>query len=137
MLGLESRAQSNKPCFAHQLRRCRGACVNKEPVAQHQERLENALTSLKVKTWPYAGAVGLVETGADGRRDIHVVNNWCCLGTARSEDEVRRLLDEAPARPAFDIDTYRILLRALTTGQVQVRMLSDGRRGRARRSVKR
>jgi DNA polymerase-3 subunit epsilon len=136
MLGLENRGQSNKPCFAHQLRRCRGACIDKEPVAQHQDRLENALASLKVKTWPYAGAVGLVETGADGRRDIHVVNNWCCLGTARSGDEVRRLLDKAPARPAFDIDTYRILLRALTTGQVQVRMLSDGRRGRSRRSVK-
>jgi DNA polymerase-3 subunit epsilon len=124
MLGLETRAQSNKPCFAHQLRRCRGACVNKEPAAQHQERLENALAALKVKTWPYAGPVALIETGADGRRDMHVVNNWCCLGTARSQSDVRRLLNEAPARPAFDIDTYKILLRALMKGQVRVRPLA-------------
>jgi DNA polymerase-3 subunit epsilon len=129
MLGLETRAQSGKPCFAHQLRRCHGACVDKEPVALHQERLENALASLKVQTWRYAGAVGLVETGADGRQDVHVVNNWCCLGTARSEDEVRRMLDHAPARPAFDLDTYKILLRALTVGQVQVRELSDATSG--------
>jgi DNA polymerase-3 subunit epsilon len=129
MLGLETRAYSGKPCFAHQLRRCHGACVDKEPVALHQERLENALASLKVQTWRYAGAVGLVETGADGRQDVHVVNNWCCLGTARSEDEVRRMLDQAPARPAFDLDTYKILLRALTVGQVQVRELSDATSG--------
>jgi DNA polymerase-3 subunit epsilon len=125
MLGLESRAQANKPCFGHQLRRCRGACVGKEPVAQHQERLENALAGLKVKTWPYKGAVGLVETGADGRQDVHVVNNWCCLGTARSEQEIRQLLQEAPARPAFDLDTYKILLRALTQGRVRVRALAN------------
>jgi DNA polymerase-3 subunit epsilon len=123
MLGLETRTQGGKPCFAHQLRRCRGACVGKEPVAHHQERLENALASLKVRTWPHEGAVGLVETGPDGRQDIHVVNNWCCLGTAHSEDEVRLLLDQSPARPAFDIDTYRILLRALSSGRVAVRPL--------------
>jgi DNA polymerase-3 subunit epsilon len=124
MLGLETRAQSGKPCFAHQLRRCRGACVNKEPVERHQERLESALASLKVRTWPFEGAVGLLETGPDGRQDIHVVDNWCCLGTAHSEAEVRLLLDEAPARPAFDIDTYRILLRALSTGRVEMQPLS-------------
>jgi DNA polymerase-3 subunit epsilon len=136
MLGLESRTQSDKPCFAHQLRRCHGACVGKEPVAHHQERLENALASLKVKTWPYADAVGLVETGADGRQDVHVVNNWCWLGTARSEDAVRGMLDDAPVRPGFDIDTYRILLRALTSGQVQVRELAGRSGGPARRTVK-
>jgi DNA polymerase-3 subunit epsilon len=123
-LGLENRAQAGKPCFAHQLRRCRGACVGKEPVGHHQQRLEDALAALKVKTWPYQGAVGLVETGPDGRRDIHVVDNWCCLGTACSEQEVRRLLDEAPPRPAFDIDTYRILLRALSAGRMEVRPLA-------------
>jgi DNA polymerase-3 subunit epsilon len=136
LLGLENRVQANKPCFGYQLRRCRGACTGKEPVAQHQERLENALAALKVKTWPYAGPVGLVETGADGRQDVHVVNNWCCLGTAHSEEEVWRMLDEAPARPAFDIDTYKILLRALTLGQVQVRPLSQAGSGRSRPSLK-
>jgi DNA polymerase-3 subunit epsilon len=127
LLGLESRPRSDKPCFARQLRRCRGACVGTEPIEQHQQRLLNALAALKVRTWPYAGAVGLVESGADGRQDVHVVDNWCCLGTARSEQDVRKLLDEAPARPAFDLDTYKILTRALTLGKVRVRPLSASR----------
>jgi DNA polymerase-3 subunit epsilon len=124
LLGLESRTQAHKPCFAHQLRRCCGACVGAEPIASHQARLETALSALKIKTWPYAAAVGLIETAADGRQDVHVVDNWCCLGTARSEIELWNLLNEAPARPAFDVDTYKILTRALTKRQVQVRALS-------------
>jgi DNA polymerase-3 subunit epsilon len=137
MLGLESRARLGKPCFAHQLRRCRGACVGKEAAAEHQQRLEDALAGLKVNTWPYAGAAGLVEMGVDGREDVHVVNNWCWLGSASSDDEVRRLLQEAPVRPAFDIDTYRILLRGLTTGAMRVRELAVSSRNGRKRAVMR
>ncbi len=123
MLGLESRAQNDKPCFAHQLQRCSGACIGKEPALLHQARLEAALASLKLITWPYDGPVGLIETVPKGTRcDVHVVHNWCCLGTAASEDEVWSLLNDAPARPAFDIDTYKILVRALAKGQVRVRV---------------
>ncbi len=125
MLGLENRTAPSKPCFSHQLRRCYGACIGTEPPVLHQARLEAALASLKVKTWPYSGAVGLVETGANGRQDIHVVHNWCCLGTARSEDELWNLLQDMPKRPAFDLDTYKILVRAFAHGQLPVRMLSD------------
>lgn len=134
LLGLESRSGPGKPCFAHQLRRCRGACVGKEPMERHQERLQAALAGLRVKTWPYAGAIGLVECGA-GRQDVHVVNNWCCLGTARSDQEIQELLAEAPARPAFDLDTYKILLRALDRGAVHVRPLA--RKQASRPSAKR
>ncbi len=125
MLGLESRTQAHKPCFAHQLRRCHGACIGAESAAAHQARLEAALASLQVKTWPYPSPVGLLETGAAGQQDVHVVHNWCCLGTAHSEEEVRRLLHDMPARPAFDVDTYKILVRALSRAQVQVRLLPD------------
>ncbi|MES2536488.1 MAG: exonuclease domain-containing protein [Pseudomonadota bacterium] len=123
-LGLENRSRPNKPCFAYQLQRCLGSCAGGEPMPAHQARLETALARLRVKTWPYAGAVGLIETGADGRQEVHVVQNWCCLGTARSEDEIARLLKHVPTRPAFDKDTYKILTRALARRQVQVRVLS-------------
>jgi DNA polymerase III subunit epsilon len=125
MLGLEHRMSPTKPCFAHQLRRCGGACVGIEPAALHQARVEAALASLRVKTWPYRGPVGLVETHADGRQDVHVVHNWCCLGTARSDDELWRLLHDMPARPAFDLDTYKILVRAFALGKLPVRVLPD------------
>jgi DNA polymerase-3 subunit epsilon len=123
-MGLESRLQANKPCFAYQLRRCRGACVGGEKIELHQSRLEAALNSLKVKTWPYRAAVGLIESGADGRHEVHVIHNWCYLGTARSESELWDLLNKAPARPAFDMDTYKILSRALARRRLQVRELS-------------
>jgi DNA polymerase-3 subunit epsilon len=123
MLGLESRTQAHKPCFAYQLHRCHGACIGEEPVLLHQARLEAALAGLRVKTWPYAGAVGLVENGED-RHDVHVVHNWCFLGTARAENEIWELLNEAPARPAFDLDTYKILTRALARRQLKVRVLA-------------
>ena len=124
-LGLESRVQAGKPCFAHQLHRCRGACVGDEPLLLHQARLEAALAGLKVSAWPYQGPVGLAETSSDGTQtDVHVVSNWCYLGTARSDAEVWELLEGAPARPAFDLDTYKILVRALEKRQVKVRRLT-------------
>lgn len=124
MLGLEHRVQAGKPCFAHQLHRCRGACIGREAAVVHQARLEAALAGLKVSAWPYEGAVGLIEQSADGTRcDVHVVDNWCYLGTAATEEAVWQRLHEAPARPAFDVDTYKILLRALAKGQLKAQPL--------------
>ncbi len=123
-LGLEKSAGHNKPCFGWQLRRCKGVCVGKEAESFHRARLEAALSSLHVKTWPHSGAVGLVERFGEDRTDIHVVNNWCYLGTARSEDELWSLLEQAPARPAFDLDTYKILSRAMLRGDLEIRSLS-------------
>lgn len=120
-LGLEKQAGTNKPCFGWQLKRCKGVCVGKEAESFHRARLESALSSLHVKTWPHAGAVGLVERFGGDRTDIHVVNNWCYLGTARSEHELHSLLEHAPARPAFDLDTYKILSRAMLRGELDVR----------------
>lgn len=122
-LGLEGRVGQGKPCFNWQLKRCKGVCIGKEDASFHRARLEGALANLHVKVWPWPGAVGLVEGGGE-RTDIHVVNNWCYLGTARSEDALWSLLDQLPSRPAFDLDTYKILSRALTRKDLTIRPLS-------------
>ena len=44
-----------------------------------------------------------------GRSEIHLLDHWCYLGTVHSEQD----LDTLPARPAFDLDTYKILNRFL------------------------
>ncbi len=121
-LGLEGRAGANKPCFNWQLKRCKGVCIGKEAESFHRARLEAALANLHVKTWPYPGAVGLVE-GEGERVDVHVVNNWCYLGTARSDEALHTLLEQAPSRPAFDLDTYKILSKALLQRRLPVRPL--------------
>jgi DNA polymerase-3 subunit epsilon len=122
-LGLEGRVGSGKPCFNWQLKRCSGVCIGKEDESFHRARLEGALANLHVKVWPWPGAVGLVERDGD-RSDVHVVNNWCYLGTARSDDELWTLLEQQPSRPAFDLDTYKILSRALTRKDLTIRPLS-------------
>jgi DNA polymerase III subunit epsilon len=123
LLGLESSEDAGKPCCAYLLGHCRGACIGRESIEQHQARLVDALAALKVKSWPYAGAVGLVETSSDGRQEVYVVNNWCCLGTAHAQEEIRQILDKAPAQPAFELDTYKIATRALALGKVHMRPL--------------
>lgn len=107
-LGLELSAGS---CFALQMGRCKGACVGREPEPLHALRVRMALAPLKLKPWPFAGRAALVERGVEGQCELHVVENWVYVGTARSEEELEALALE-PA-PRFDAHRYRILVRHL------------------------
>jgi excinuclease Cho len=111
LLGLE-KPVNGRPCFRSMLDRCAGACCGRESVAAHGERLRGALQHLAVTCWPHAGAVGLVER--DGERlQVHVIRNWCYLGSADSLDAARQL-DRVAA--SFDADSYKILCRPLLSG---------------------
>jgi DNA polymerase-3 subunit epsilon len=109
VLGLE---QSEGSCLAHQLGDCKGACAGKEPLILHAVRVQMALASLKMKTWPFPGRVALIERGAMGSVDSHVLNHWAYLGTARCEGELAALA-RCAAPCAFDPQVYRILVRYL------------------------
>jgi DNA polymerase III subunit epsilon len=109
VLGLEDTEGS---CLAHQLGQCKGACVGKEPRVLHAVRVQMALASLKFKAWPFPGRVALIERGAMGSVDSHVLDHWTYLGTARCDEEVASLAGRA-ARPGFDAQVYRILVRYL------------------------
>ena len=105
VLGLE-KVSKGRPCFARQLHKCKGVCVGEEAMLSHALRFQQAMTKLKVSQWPYKGAIGLKE-GAD----IHLIDHWCYLGTAKTKAEIIELLNNG--RPAFDKDTYMILNKAL------------------------
>lgn len=110
--GLEK--AGTRPCSARQLKRCRGHCEGMESTPEHNRRFSDALAALALQVWPYPGPVGLVEECVEnGRREIHVVDNWCWLGTVREEAELAAVL-AAPQRAVFDRDTYRLLLAALS-----------------------
>jgi DNA polymerase-3 subunit epsilon len=105
LLGLE---KGKGPCFAHQIKRCRGACVGKESGLAHSLRLGAALAGLRMRPWPFKGRIGVRESGAS--ESLIVLDRWCYLGTARSQDEMHEMM-ERRKQPVFDLDTYRILAR--------------------------
>jgi DNA polymerase-3 subunit epsilon len=114
VLGLEDGAGS---CFAFQVARCKGACVGQEPLLLHDLRVRLALSSLKLKPWPFPGRIALRERAArsgefpDARGpDLHVMDHWTYLGTARSEEELA-VLRAKPACAGFDPDLYKVLVR--------------------------
>ncbi|HZQ74268.1 MAG TPA: exonuclease domain-containing protein [Burkholderiales bacterium] len=110
-LGVES--GRGGPCFRHQLGRCAGVCAGKENLHLHHARAAAALARLASPPWPWRGPVGVIEhdRGRDAT-EIHVVDRWCYVGAARSEDELAGMLESRrPAR--FDYDEYRILARHL------------------------
>jgi len=114
LLGLEKR---DGPCFAYQIRRCRGACAGVETPREHALRLAAAFAALRVRAWPFPGRIGIRETAVDGERcELHVLDQWCHLGTVRSEAELHELQDGG-SRPLFDLDTYKILTRYLLGGK--------------------
>lgn len=110
LLGLE-KATQGRPCFAYQLKKCKGGCVGAEPPLAHAARLMQAMTHLKLAIWPYPGAIGIVEGN-----EHHIVDRWCYLGTAKSESEIHDIL--AQGKPAFDRDTYLLLNKALKKAKI-------------------
>lgn len=111
-LGIEPGASG--ACTAYQTRRCAGVCAGRESPEAHDARLEGALGSVRLKPWPWPGAVVVAEQhAASGPEAFHVFDHWCHLGTADRREEVAELL--ASGRPGFELDTYRILSRWFAT----------------------
>jgi len=105
VLGIE-KTTKGRPCFARQLKKCNGACIGLEKPVEHAARLLIAMNKLKLATWRYPGAVAIQEGD-----ELHVIDHWCYLGTAKNEADVQDLL--GASRPEFDRDTYLILSKAL------------------------
>ena len=103
LLDLE-KVKPGKPCFAHQVHQCKGACVGKEPVSFHSARLMAALGKLRLAPWPFAGPAWIREGN-----DLHLIDRWRHLGTVGNDADLQDLLDATP--PPFDQDSYRILLK--------------------------
>jgi DNA polymerase-3 subunit epsilon len=123
ILGLEKPTLPGRPCFAHQVHKCKGACVGKEAIGQHSARLMAAMAKLKLEAWPYPGPIGLVERDEFmDVEEVHVVDGWRYLGTARSEVDIHDLLDQAGAAQ-FDRDTYKLIRSHLGKGKLRVRRL--------------
>lgn len=87
------------------------------------DRMMQMLSALKLMSWPYPGPVALTEASRGGLSEIHLIDNWCHLGTVNEEQAAQGLLDVSPANPPFDANTCRIVSRAIAAGKVTVRLL--------------
>ncbi len=121
VLGLEGGAGGRSPgaCVAYPIGRCKGACVGKEAPMLHDLRLRLALSSLKLRPWPFPGRIALRERSASRGAaeftrgaDLHVLDHWTYLGTAQTEEELA-VLAAKNADAAFDAGIYKILARYL------------------------
>jgi DNA polymerase-3 subunit epsilon len=120
-LGWEKRGG---PCFARQVRKCRGACIGEETPEQHNLRLATVLAPYRVLDWPWQGRVVVRESNAEsGIEEGHVFERWSHLGTARSEEDLADL-SEARAEIDFDPDIYRILVGYVAKHRGSVRPIA-------------
>ncbi len=111
LLGLEP--ENEGPCFQRSLGRCKGACEELENVERYNLRVQIAFHSLRLKTWPWKGPVGIVERNArTGRTDILVVYNWMHVATLHDENELQDLSLRGQA-VTFDLDSYKLLIGTL------------------------
>ncbi len=111
LIGLEKAGRG--ACFRCQVSKCGGACAGHENPLQHRARLAAALARLKLVSWPWKGAIGIRERHvASAREELHVVDRWCYLGSFSDEQELRQP-DLFARRPAFDMDTYKLLVKHL------------------------
>jgi DNA polymerase III subunit epsilon len=108
LIGLEPDAGA---CSAYMLKRCRGACVGKEPARTHHARLAAALAPLRVQRWPFAGKIGVRERDpCSGEAEVHVFDRWCYIATTQSEADLSAAAETRPAY-GFELDTYKLLRR--------------------------
>jgi DNA polymerase III subunit epsilon len=112
-LGLESAKSGGGRCFAHQIGRCKGVCCGGEKPELHYLRLKLALNQQQLRVWPHAGKIGLREYNPQtGRSEMHVFDQWCHLATVQNDAELEEVIN-ANTSLAFDLDTYRLLLKHL------------------------
>jgi DNA polymerase-3 subunit epsilon len=120
-LGLEKVPPgSARGCFGYQVRRCKGACVGAETLADHAARVREALAASRVVEWPHAGPIAIAGRDANSDRVAwHVVDRWCYLGSCERVGEIETLVANAGEARAFDCDVYGLISRRLVSGELE------------------
>ena len=108
-LGLE---KGKGPCFGYQLKKCKGICCGKENPLAYQMHMQQALTPIKIKGWPYQGAIGIKEYNEESDIScIHIISHWLYLGHVSDESELAEFNFDKAAK--LDIDFYKICVSQL------------------------
>lgn len=83
-------------------------------------RLIEALAAHRLKAWPYTSAIGVREYCEVSQKSaLHVIDQWCHLGTVESEAELETLLENQGVF-AFNYDNYKLLEKFIRSKRVEV-----------------
>lgn len=119
--GLEK--PTSRACTSHQLKKCKGYCVGKQPALIHNVKLLQGFSALSLKTWPYKGPIALVEKSENEESAYHLlINNWCILGVAESASDYEDILANSPT-PQIDKDIYRYLVATIFAKNSSVKLI--------------
>ncbi len=104
VMGLE---KGNGACFAYQLGKCNGICVNKENTLKHKLRIAEGLLPLKIQAWPFKGKIGIYEFNHHSNiKQTLIVDKWRLIGISENEDiSEYEKFDEY----YLDLDIYKVL----------------------------
>jgi len=120
---------SKGACFAFQVKKCMGACCNKEPAVSYNLRVENAMNKLKTQQWPFNSPVIVEEFNAVNKlKAFHLVNDWCYLGKIKTAmdlwsyepyfNQEDKTVTIQQHDDFFDLDIYFILIRFLLNDEL-------------------
>jgi DNA polymerase-3 subunit epsilon len=117
LCGLE---KAKDACFMHQLRKCAGACVNKEDAEQYNNRLAEAFSRHRIQAWPYKSPILVTEGDEQKRTTSIVIDQWCIVGRITQEGGCSPVFTRL--QRAFDLDAYKILQSHLTFKKSLIRI---------------
>jgi DNA polymerase III subunit epsilon len=107
LLGLEKTSSS---CFAYRLENCHGACIGEELYLKYNMRFTEALSSFKIKPWPFKGPIVISEENILAKKkELFIIDKWCYLGSIKYDDDGTEM-KEYEDQIIFDTDIYKILL---------------------------
>jgi DNA polymerase III subunit epsilon len=108
-LGLE---KGKGGCFYRSLGRCRGVCVGKESVEEHNARLEEAFQTTRIVQWPFSKPVTLKEKRGS-RIESFTIDQWCLKDASRKDSGMKTPFFGETTSSFFDYDVYRVLFAFL------------------------
>ena len=94
-------------CGACPVDRSGSRCADRVSRKKQLMRIFAALKPLQIQDWPHAGPIGIRE-----RSDVHVVDQWRFLGTARNESDLYALLEHQSG--VFNRRVHRLLSRTFS-----------------------
>ncbi|MBI4836683.1 MAG: GIY-YIG nuclease family protein [Candidatus Abawacabacteria bacterium] len=102
-------------CFGYHIKRCKGSCLQQEPIEEYNARVIRAFEKTRIAQWPYDGAITIEESSNDGYlKETFTIDRWC-ITSHMNNDRLFPLVDQTQK---FNLDQYKIIYSHIKRGKV-------------------